>query len=727
MENNGYSGFRTLDATKEGVLRQYFGYHQFRQPQAEVIDSLLGGKDSLVVMPTGGGKSLCYQVPSVLLPGITVVVSPLIALMQDQVRAMDAVGIPAAFLNSSQDFNQQQVILGKCLRGELRLLYVSPERVFAKGFLEWLETIGVSLFAIDESHCVSTWGHDFRPEYAQLGALRQRFPNVPIAALTATADKVIRNDILRQLGMEGAEVFISSFDRPNLSLKVLQAQNRMKQIRDFLTARPGQCGIIYCLSRKATDSVAESLKNDGFSVAAYHAGMDAAHRRHVQEAFLNGEIAVMVATVAFGMGIDKSNIRWVIHYNLPSTVESFYQEIGRAGRDGLPAETILFFSFGDIITRREMIMGSELDPEWKELQMAKLDRMRQYAEASICRRRVLLSYFNEDQERDCGNCDVCQNPPRRFNATEIVQKALSAIARTEERVAMGMLVDILRGSNNRDVLSKGYHQIKTFGAGKDLRSEAWIDYLLQMLNSGFMDIAYDEGHTFKLNAVSWAILRGQREAFLVKHEVASVEPKSKAKAAPATSDRKLPPAQQQAHDLTQALTDLRKSLAARFETPPQFVFSDLTLTELVKHKPLTFAQLSDITGMGQERMGRIGRAVLDVIRAFYLDLKGKGEIKGTVRNLTHIETLAWFRQGMSIEMIAERRKLTPDTVATHLVRLKHLGEPLSFEHLVDAELRTRILSKAKALRIGPDDSVLPLVDFFQGDVPSWQIRLVVGV
>ncbi len=423
--------------TKEQVLKKYFGYDKFRPLQAEIIDTILAKQDCMVLMPTGGGKSICFQVPALVMEGITLVISPLIALMQDQVQSLQANGVPSAFLNSSLNSIEQRTLEEKCKSGEIKLLYISPEKLFHNNYISFIKTLSVNQIAIDESHCVSTWGHDFRPEYTKLNILKETFPNVPVVALTATADRVTRKDILTQLGVPDAKVFISSFDRPNLGLNVLGGRNRLKIMQEYIGKRPNQSGIIYCLSRKNTEDIAEGLRKVGIRAMHYHAGIDAKTRSEVQEAFIKDEIQVMVATIAFGMGIDKSNVRFVIHYSLPSNVESYYQEIGRAGRDGMKSDTLLFYSYSDIMTRKDMIQNSELPDEMKEVQFAKLDRMKQYAESEICRRRILLSYFNEEAQNDCGNCDVCKNPPQKFDATIFAQKALSAISRTRRKSSNG--------------------------------------------------------------------------------------------------------------------------------------------------------------------------------------------------------------------------------------------------------------------------------------------------
>ncbi|MEM9987328.1 MAG: DNA helicase RecQ, partial [Bacteroidota bacterium] len=457
----------------------------FRPYQEDIIQTLLSGQDALVLMPTGGGKSMCYQLPALIRTGMAVVVSPLIALMRDQVTALQANGISAAYLNSSQSSSEQNSVVEQALLSELKLLYVSPEKALSPDFFNLIKRVKISLFAIDEAHCISAWGHDFRPEYTQLGHLRGQFPDAPFVALTATADKPTRRDIIEQLNLSSPKEFVASFDRPNLSLEVRPGQRKFEAALAFVQERITQSGIIYCLTRKTTEQVAAKLQAKGLKAAAYHAGMDVASRTRIQDEFINDEVHVVCATIAFGMGIDKSNVRWVIHYNLPKNLENYYQEIGRAGRDGLPSDTLLFFSYGDLIQHRYFIEESNQ----AELLEAKLQRMEQYATAQICRRRVLLSYFGESVQSDCGNCDVCQNPPQRFDATVLAQKALSALVRLREKVGMSMLIDVLRGSNKKELKEKGYHQIKTYGAGADMSVGEWQHCLLQLLQMGYLEIA----------------------------------------------------------------------------------------------------------------------------------------------------------------------------------------------------------------------------------------------
>jgi ATP-dependent DNA helicase RecQ len=601
--------------TKKQILKKYFGYDSFFPLQAEIIDHLLALNDALVLMPTGGGKSVCFQIPALMFDGVTIVISPLISLMKDQVEALKANGIAAEFLNSSLSAKEEEIIIERSLKGTLKLLYISPERLSSAGFIELLGSLKVSMFAVDEAHCISFWGHDFRPEYKRLNILKKRYPNVPLIALTATADRVIRRDILSQLHIPETKTFVASFDRPNLSLAVWPGLKRMRQIADFLKLHRGEPGIIYCLSRKSTESVANNLRKSGYKAKHYHAGMDNDDRSKTQNEFIRDEIQIICATVAFGMGIDKSNVRWVIHYNMPKNIESFYQEIGRSGRDGLPADTILFYSYADVMMQAEMI--NETTSERRELLDAKLKRMKQYAEAESCRRRILLSYFNETITKDCGNCDVCKNPPQKFDGTIIAQKALSAIARTGEQITSTLLIDILRGSHNRQVIEKEYDKIKTWGAGRDIRWEEWSDYIFQILNLGYVDIAYDEGYTFKLNTLSHLVLKNKINVMLVKFRpyksrdelVLSKETAKTVSADPGLFDR---------------LKKLRKTIADRNNIPAYIVFSDKTLQAMTETMPTDKISMLEVSGVGQQKFATYGQIFIDEISGFISERAGKG-------------------------------------------------------------------------------------------------------
>jgi ATP-dependent DNA helicase RecQ len=591
--------------TKEDALKKYFGYETFYPLQAEIIEHVLAGKHALVLMPTGGGKSICFQIPALIMDGTVIVISPLIALMKDQVDGLKANGIPAAFLNSTLTDQESAVIIRQCLAGGIKLLYISPERLAAAQTIGFLQKLRISLFAVDEAHCISSWGHDFRPDYLKLHVLREKFLATPVMALTATADRVIRKDILRQMAIPEEHQFIASFDRPNLSLAVYSGQKRIEQILRFLSKRKNQPGIIYCLSRKMTESVAMRLHDRGYRAAYYHAGMDNTERSKIQDAFIRDKIQIICATIAFGLGIDKSNIRWIIHYSLPKNIESYYQEIGRAGRDGASADTVLFYSYADVKTHYEML--KDLPPERRELLSAKLERIKQYAEADICRRRILLSYFNEQPSGDCGNCDVCKNPPKKFNGTIIAQKALSAIARVGEKINMTTLIQILRGSHNAFILEHGYDQIKTFGVGRDIKYNEWAEYIFQLLNSGFVDIAYDEGYTLKLNDLSRKILKAEMDVLLTQ----PVEFEKKLETIAAL------PKKQAANDgLFEILRALRRTLADENNVPAYVVFSDRTLLEMADVKPRDTIEMLGVSGVGEHKMKQYGKRFLEEIRRY---------------------------------------------------------------------------------------------------------------
>jgi ATP-dependent DNA helicase RecQ len=690
--------------TKEQVLKQYYGYDKFRPLQADIIDWILYGQDAMVLMPTGGGKSVCFQIPALMMQGLTLVISPLIALMHDQVQALKANGIAAEYLNSSLTGQQQSAIERRVNDGSLKLLYISPEKLFTQGYLDWIKSLNISLFAIDESHCVSTWGHDFRPEYANLHVLKQAFPHVPMVALTATADRVTRKDILSQLGIPEAKTFISSFDRPNLSLSVLPGRNRIKIIQNFITERPRQAGIIYCLSRKNTETVAEALQKAGIKAKFYHAKLPPDERAKVQDAFLRDDVQVIVATIAFGMGIDKSNVRWVIHYSMPSNVESFYQEIGRAGRDGVKADTLLFYSYNDLLVRKDMIAGSELPAEMKEVQNAKLDRMKQYAEAEICRRRILLSYFNEEVSQDCGNCDVCKNPPMRFDATLLAQKALSGVARTGEKVAMGMLVDILRGSNNKKLIDHRYHELKTFGVGKELKADEWADYLQQMLNSGVMDIAYDEGHAYKLNNASWAILKEGRKVQLVRYK--AFEERQAIREAEVPKEKTKKEIIRDA--LFERLRELRKRLADDKNLPPFVIFSDATISDMSQKKPLTQAEMLNVSGVGEMKYQQYGEIFLREIASFLKTVPGVNSASLGIN--TYEFTFKLYQEGNTVEEIAEIRGLNTGTVVSHLSKLYEEGKPINPWAFINQSEYREILGAAKAMGVKKGDGMKALFE-----------------
>lgn len=587
------------------ILKSYYGYDSFRPLQEEIIDHVTAQGDALVLMPTGGGKSLCYQIPALMMEGTAIVISPLISLMKDQVDALRSNGIAAEALNSGNDELANRDIMERCASGDVKILYISPERLLMEA--TWLKQhVRVSQIAIDEAHCISQWGHDFRPEYTRLGDLHEQFPHIPIMALTATADKITKSDIVEHPG-----IFVSSFNRPNLSLDVRRgysAKDKLSAMLDIIQRHSGESGIIYCLSRKGTEQVAERLRAKGVSVGVYHAGLSAAERTQVQEDFINDRIGVICATIAFGMGIDKSNIRFVIHNNLPKSIESFYQEIGRGGRDGLDTETVLFYNLQDIITLRKFAE----DSGQRDINLEKLKRMQEYAEAQVCRRRILLNYFGETSDCQCGNCDVCKNPPQRFDGTVIVQKALSAIKRTQEAVGLMLVTDILRGTPSNEVVRRGYDQIKTFAAGRDIPARDWHDYLLQMLQMGYIEIAYDEDKHLKVTPLGESVLYGKQRAELavVVHEDLRVKRKAKGNATTDATKNE----QSADSTLLGKLKRLRKEIADEKGWPAYVVLNDKSLLSIATEKPTTLTAFGNCYGIGAHKKETLGARFLALIR-----------------------------------------------------------------------------------------------------------------
>lgn len=654
------------------ALEKYYGYKSFRPMQADIVKSVLDGHDTLVLMPTGGGKSITFQIPALVKPGFALVLSPLIALMKDQVEGLRQNGVKAAFLNSTQSLSAQEDVLRACANGEIKLLYTSPERLSQEGFQQFLRRQQLSLIAIDEAHCISFWGHDFRPEYTQLKFLKTTYAGVPIIALTATADKLTRQDIVNQLGLVAPNVFLSSFDRPNLRLDVRPGLDRVNEILKILDKKKGQSGIIYCLSRKSCEELAAKLRDKGYNVGHYHAAMPAQERALTQERFLKDDLQIICATIAFGMGIDKSNVRFVIHYNLPKSMESYYQEIGRAGRDGQPADTILFYSMGDAITYRKMIMEEESNQQ--ELKLSKLERLTQYAEGHFCRRQVLLAYFNESLEKPCGNCDVCSTPRKTFDGTVVAQKALSAVARTQQKANTQTIIDILRGMKHAGITSKGYDQLKTYGAGREFDPKQWFSYINQMVNLGLLEIAYDQGNVLQLTERSKAVLFDNQTVQLIKTEVATAT-----NAAAREVARPKTVAEVLSEELGQELRNLRKRLADQQGIPAYQVFSDATLQDMASKRPVTREQMQDISGMSVQKLAMYGTEFMEAIVEFYV------QRKKNIPGQTHLITWHYYQKNQTPAQIAHSREMSEDTVLGHLLKLHDEGYLVEWDKVISKE------------------------------------------
>ncbi|MCG9880751.1 MAG: DNA helicase RecQ [Bacteroidia bacterium] len=690
------------------ILKKHFGFEQFRPLQEEIIQGILQAKDTLVLMPTGGGKSICFQVPALLLPHLTLVVSPLIALMKDQVDALKANGISAAYLNSSMDEASQYDLLEQIKNERVKLLYVSPEKLLT--LIPFFSSqVTISLIAIDEAHCISAWGHDFRPEYTRLKQLKEVWPQVPIIALTATADKITRKDILHQLSLQNPEVFIASFDRPNLSLTVrfgVKKKKKMEEIISFIHARAKESGIIYCLSRKATEEMAADLQAYGISADYYHAGMSAEERSRVQEEFINDKTKVICATIAFGMGIDKSNVRFVIHNSLPKNMEGYYQEIGRAGRDGLPSDTLLYYSLGDVIMLRNFIEESGQ----KELNLEKLNRMQQYAEAPICRRKILLAYFGETLSDDCHNCDVCKQPKKLFDGTELVQKALSALHRTNQSVGTNMLIDIIRGSHRKEIIESQFHLLKTYGVGKDKSFFEWQQLILQMINLGLLEIAYDESNSLKITDFGNQILYGRQRIQLVQPEITN-DFTGKTKTYQKTYTE-----QDQEELLFEKLRASRRVLAEKENVPAYIIFSDATLKEIVSKKPQSLAEFIHVNGMGEHKVKKYGNTLLKELKSWQKEAYIK-----VPKADTYKETLALLQQGFSVEEIAETRQIQATTIYSHVAHLYQTKQLASLDSYITTQ-EIELVKKAKQ-ETGESKQLAPIYLFLKEEVPYHIIRL----
>lgn len=665
----------TLSKATE-ILQQKFGYDSFRLNQQVAIESVLAKKDCVVLMPTGGGKSLCYQIPSLMLDGLTLVISPLIALMKDQVDAMRSYGVEAAFLNSTQTAKEQVEVFHAVRSGKLKLLYVAPERLLQSGdqFIDFLKSIKVSLFAIDEAHCISSWGHDFRPEYIQLGKLKKYFPEIPVIALTATADKLVRKDILERLNIPNCSVFVSSFNRPNIYYTVESKKDYYPKLINFLRKRPDESGIIYCLSRNSTETLADDLRSEGFNALPYHAGLSKETRDKNQDLFLKDDVKIIVATIAFGMGIDKSNVRFVVHCDLPKNLESYYQETGRAGRDGLESDALLFFGWGDII-KLQRFAEVENNPEQTTIMLKKLDIMGKFGELKTCRRQFLLNYFSEEATDVCGHCDNCNTQFQRFDGTVIAQKALSAVKRVQEKFGLNYLIDFIRGSQSQKIREE-HKLLKTYGVGSDISKENWFEYFRELISQGYLKQTDSEYPVLALTEKSNAVLDGSEQVslFTIKEKQ-----EKESTLVSEVSHKYL-------KGLFEDLRKIRAAIAKGENVPPYVVFSDATLIEFATYLPLTNDEMRKISGVGDVKLDKYGADFLNAISKFCelqklesrMNLKSPTRQKQPKPNANRLDTnrisLNLFLEGNSIDEIAKSRGFVRSTIETHLVKFIPSGE-----------------------------------------------------
>ncbi|GLU40365.1 MULTISPECIES: DNA helicase RecQ [Pseudomonas] len=697
------------------ILKDVFGYDAFRGNQARIIERVASGGDALVLMPTGGGKSLCFQVPALLREGLTVVVSPLIALMEDQVATLDELGVPVAALNSSLSPEAQRDIAARLQRGEIKLLYLAPERLVQPRMLDFLQRLNVGLFAIDEAHCVSQWGHDFRPEYLQLGQLAELFPDVPRIALTATADMRTREEMIQRLHLQNAEQFLSSFDRPNIFYRIVPKEQPRKQLLGFLAERRGDAGIVYCLSRKKVEEVAEFLSNQGFPALPYHAGLSNELRAFHQKRFLNEEGLIMVATIAFGMGIDKPNVRFVAHLDLPKSLEAYYQETGRAGRDGLPADAWMAYGLQDVLLLRQMMQNSEGDERHKRVERHKLEAMLALCEEPRCRRQALLAYFDEVMPNPCGHCDNCVDGVETWDATEPARQALSAIYRSGQRYGVGHLVDILMGKETEKVRSLGHQHLAVFGIGKGRPEDEWRTLFRQLVARGLADVDLDGYGSLRLTEACRPLLRGEETLALRR------DPKPQRSKSPSSGGAS-PASQlvrQEEREMWEALRTLRRKLAQEHSVPPYVIFPDATLLEMLRSQPTTLTAMAQVSGVGARKLERYGQAFLDVLT----ESEAAPATPAPVVDLSH-ELVSLARAGMTPAQIARQLDCSEKNVY-NLLAEAIAAQQLSLEQALD--LPEELLAEVQDAFLEEDGELPPvaaLAGRFEGRVPQGVLHCV---
>ncbi len=711
--------------TPKQALQKYFGYSQFRHQQGEIVQRVLDKKDVLTLMPTGGGKSLCYQLPAVLLDGITIVISPLIALMKDQVDSLNAMGIPAAFLNSTQSYDEQSRIASLLNNNTIKLIYVAPERLFSQNgqFITFLKTLPVAQIAIDEAHCISQWGHDFRPEYLMLAGLKEDFPGVPVIALTATADKLTQKDILEKLALNDPAVFVASFNRANITYNVAPKKNSFIQLLAFLKDHRDESGIIYCLSRKSTEELAADLKAEGYAAEAYHAGLDNAVKMRNQEAFLRDDVKIIVATIAFGMGINKPNVRWVIHIDMPKNIEGYYQETGRAGRDGLPSTALLFFSPGDAVKLKKFA-EVENNPEQTRIMFRKLDDMVSYCRSTSCRRQYLLNYFGETAPANCGSCDICLTEVTRFDATVIAQKALSAIARLDQRFGSNYVIDLLRGSKTEKIREE-HKQLKTYGIGADISKADWQRYLHELADQGYLEVTADVYPVLKLTPKSEAVLKGLQKVELIASAITE-EPQRTQQTLPFEAG------------LLEQLKAVRREMAIKEDVPAYIIVGDNTLVEIATYLPQTNDELRLISGFGEVKLLRYGTEFLSEVNMYCtrwglpsrMDQKSAKRERGQRTDIdrparvsdTKAVSFSLFQSGKTIAEVAHERGMATTTIEGHLSHYIQTGEL----DVLDFVTEEKLPAIKDAIESYGDERLGPLKEVLGENYSYGEIRAVLA-